>query len=193
MAEIEEKSKETTENADNTTDKAPAETQATAETENETAAENDTAAVPDTPTVPQAAASAPQEQTAKPKKRKKKVIIILAVVLAVLIAVGAALAVFCEPVRNKINEVIGIEAGENNLFNSGLVNVKDGSGKWGYINTKGEYVISAQFDKAYEFNDGLALVKSGDLYGYIDKTGEYVINPQFDSAAFMFSDGLASA
>lgn len=67
-------------------------------------------------------------------------------------------------------------------------------GKWGYINKRGEFVITPQFDGAASFKNGLAPVKIGDLdsgkYGYINTSGEFVATPQFDWA-YSFSEGLA--
>ena len=54
--------------------------------------------------------------------------------------------------------------------------------KWGFIDTKGQYVINPQFDNAGEFSEGLAPVEIGGKYGFIDTKGQYVINPQFDNA-----------
>ena len=34
--------------------------------------------------------------------------------------------------------------------------------KWGYIDKAGSYVIKPQFDKAYAFEDGVAVVKLKD-------------------------------
>ena len=56
----------------------------------------------------------------------------------------------------------------------------------------GKPVITPQFDAAYDFVDGLALVRIGKQFGYIDKTGKYLTQPQFDDA-FGFADGLARA
>ena len=59
----------------------------------------------------------------------------------------------------------------------------------------GTYVINPQFDDAYPFSEGLAVVRIGDYetgkLGFIDKTGAFVINPQFDDAE-SFSEGLAA-
>ena len=81
-------------------------------------------------------------------------------------------------------------------------------GKWGYINTAGEYVIEPQFydayssqksdgrtttkyvDNAWYFSEGLVRVMIGDKWGYIDREGKIVIEPQFD-LAFFFDNGLA--
>ena len=74
-------------------------------------------------------------------------------------------------------------------FSEGLAGVKVG-GKWGFIDTKGEMVISPQFDEAGKFSEGLAAVFSQCRWGYIDKTGAFVIKPQF-KFALEFSEGLA--
>ena len=68
------------------------------------------------------------------------------------------------------------------------------AGDYGYVNTKGEWIIKPQFYHAYDFSDGLATVLIGkrhDLkFAVIDRSGDYVIEPQtrFISS---FSEGLA--
>lgn len=61
---------------------------------------------------------------------------------------------------------------------------------WGYIDRHGTLVIEPQFDRAWRFSDGRALVRQGNRYGYIDTTGTTVIAPQF-ADAWHFSEGLA--
>jgi len=60
------------------------------------------------------------------------------------------------------------------FYSEGLAAVQI-SGKWGYIERSGQFVINPQFDDAFPFSYGLALVRSGPKY--IDKTGKYVWNP----------------
>ncbi|NLZ99754.1 MAG: WG repeat-containing protein, partial [Clostridiaceae bacterium] len=64
---------------------------------------------------------------------------------------------------------------------NGLAAVKirdSGSGKWGYIDETGAFVIEPQFDSAQSFLDnGLALVEVDGKWGYIDETGAFVIEP----------------
>jgi hypothetical protein len=67
---------------------------------------------------------------------------------------------------------------------------KYSGGKYGYIDNTGTTIIKAEFDEAYAFNDGIALVRIKNKYGYIDKSGKIVINPQFDEAEG-FQEGLA--
>lgn len=63
--------------------------------------------------------------------------------------------------------------------------------KWGYVDSKGQYVINAQFKNASPFSEGLALVQSTDgKYGYIGEDGKYLINPIYKNATH-FSEGMA--
>ncbi|MCQ2608269.1 MAG: WG repeat-containing protein [Bacteroidales bacterium] len=53
-------------------------------------------------------------------------------------------------------------------------------GKWGYVNSNGEYVISPRYKEAGFFFEDLALVKDDNgSYGYIDKAAQYVIAPKY--------------
>lgn len=72
-------------------------------------------------------------------------------------------------------------SGYNSDIDYSLMPVEQGD-KWGYINTKGEYVINLQFDGAYCFSDGLANVQVDGKVGFIDKSGKYVISPQYSNA-----------
>jgi hypothetical protein len=81
-------------------------------------------------------------------------------------------------------------------FSEGLaVAMEEEGGKWGYINTKGEFAISPRFassrtDYVWSFEGGFAAVEVAGRFGYIDHTGEFAIQPRFldgDS----FHDGMA--
>jgi serine/threonine protein kinase len=62
--------------------------------------------------------------------------------------------------------------------------------KYGYIDQTGRVVIQPQFDNAWNFSKGMAVIKIGNKYGFIDKKGELVIPPQFDNA-WDFSEDMA--
>ena len=87
-------------------------------------------------------------------------------------------------------------------FSEGLAMVMDyKERKSGYINAKGEEVISLSSYSADAFSEGLAAVgvdlpkeegrqSAETRYGYIDKKGGWVIEPKY-RRAFAFQDGLA--
>ena len=56
------------------------------------------------------------------------------------------------------------------------------NGKWGFINEKGEEIISYKYDHALDFQEGLAAVKMGSKYGYINMSGAIVIPLKYDAA-----------
>jgi len=62
--------------------------------------------------------------------------------------------------------------------------------KWGYINTKGDFVIKPAFKAADAFSEDLARVMMDDKFGYINQSGQIVIPPQF-SPAGAFHEGKA--
>lgn len=65
--------------------------------------------------------------------------------------------------------------------------------KWGFINEKGEFVITPQFDRANQFQkNGLAIVEVNERAGVIDETGCYVVKPIYQFIE-PFSEGLAVA
>ena len=75
--------------------------------------------------------------------------------------------------------------------------------KWGFIDSTGKTVISADYWSVGSFSIGLAPVmvggKPGDIctpphggtWGFVNKRGEFVIKPTFDGAG-SFSEGLAA-
>jgi hypothetical protein len=62
--------------------------------------------------------------------------------------------------------------------------------KYGYIDTKGNWVIQPTFKDAKMFSEGLAAVKMENEYGYINKSGKF-ITEQIYTNALEFRDGYA--
>jgi len=111
-------------------------------------------------------------------------------------------------------------SGMSNTDNTALIPKEDKkSGKWGYVNEKGEEILSFKYDNADNFSegfakvtlngseifinkeeqefefistlsDGLRSVRSNRKFGFADTTGNVVIPVQYDAAG-KFSEGLA--
>jgi hypothetical protein len=54
-------------------------------------------------------------------------------------------------------------------FTEGLAAVTLDYWKYGYINSKGEMIIDAEFDDAQPFHDGMARVQLQGKWGYISR------------------------
>lgn len=78
-------------------------------------------------------------------------------------------------------------------FSSGLAPVQIG-GKWGYIDKRGRQIIAPEYDRAYPFRDGIAIVRKDGLRGFLhvsESVGLRVLYaPQFEDV-YRFSGGLA--
>ncbi len=65
-------------------------------------------------------------------------------------------------------------------------------GKWGLINTKGEWILAPTFSEIGQYNEeGILPVKVAGKYGYIDSTGTPITDFKYD-AVRPFSEGLAA-
>lgn len=54
------------------------------------------------------------------------------------------------------------------------------NGKWGFIDRKGNVVITPQFDSTDKFSGGIACVSLNGKQGLINKTGKFVIPAEYD-------------
>ncbi len=70
----------------------------------------------------------------------------------------------------------------------GLIGVTDSKNKCGYMNYKGELIISCSFEKVEKFSGGLAAVMKNDKYGFIDKNGNKIIDFKYEQAGFFDSN-----
>ena len=74
-------------------------------------------------------------------------------------------------------------------FNDGCARVKL-TGKWNFINTRGELLCNEWFDFCYDFSEGFAVVKLNDKCNLINTRGELLWNEWFDFC-YDFSEGFA--
>jgi hypothetical protein len=62
--------------------------------------------------------------------------------------------------------------------------------KCGYIDKKGSWVLSPQYQYGQGFTEDIAAVRINGLYGYIDKRGAVIIEAKYRNA-WHFSGGLS--
>jgi hypothetical protein len=96
--------------------------------------------------------------------------------------------------QNKLGSLYSPEK-ENSFYNSDvLVKAKDFTGKYGYIDSTGKFVIEAKYDTAEEFSDGMAWVRINGNSFFINRKGDSVIQfkpEQKIEVKSSFNSGLA--
>lgn len=76
-------------------------------------------------------------------------------------------------------------------YSEGMAAVQK-DGKWGYINTQGEEIISCVFNNVGQFSEGKAAVQKDDMWGYVGTKGEEIIPLKIEAyQANGFSEDLA--
>ena len=77
-------------------------------------------------------------------------------------------------------------------FHEGLSATGESSNSWGYINTKGEWVISPVYDEAGKFQNGRAIVERFDgTNQVIDATGKVLWESDYGGIAHKIGDGFS--
>lgn len=64
-------------------------------------------------------------------------------------------------------------------------------GRVGYMNAKGETVITPTYWNGNDFSEGLAAVRKNGYYGFVNEKGDFVIKPEYELAT-SFLNGLAA-
>lgn len=86
-------------------------------------------------------------------------------------------------------EVITVEgATDIAQFSEGFSAARKGE-TWGFINTKGEWVVPPTYTRVERFSDGLANVRIVDKWGAIDKSGKVIVPIEYTRIGNL-SDGL---
>jgi hypothetical protein len=84
--------------------------------------------------------------------------------------------------------IVPLENKRVNPFHEGLANVD-----FFFMDKNGRFLFNHhQFEKAYNFSEGVAPVLEGGRWGYINPNGEFVSLPTIYDFANEFSEGLAS-
>lgn len=77
-------------------------------------------------------------------------------------------------------------------FAEGLFPVEISKDLWGFVDKTDKTVIPFQYQMAFSFSEGLALVKKNGKFGFIDKTGKEVIPCKYDKGNKPFKEGLTT-
>ncbi len=78
---------------------------------------------------------------------------------------------------------MALQAQDSTLF-------RDANGKYGFKDQTGKTIIKPEYDKAFEFSEGLAGVRQNGKWGFIDISGEEIVKPQYDYIG-SFHNGIA--
>ena len=91
---------------------------------------------------------------------------------------------------NKKGEIFKTLTGIDELKFStdGMLCAKEKS-KWGYIDNKGEWMISAKYDSCDQFRSGYGRVRNGGKWGIVDKTGKEIFETKYENI-FAYENGL---
>ena len=65
-------------------------------------------------------------------------------------------------------------------------------GKWGFVDTKGNWVMEPQYENATAYCIGLAGVCVDGKWGYINSTGKFLVEPQFDDCLPFTTSGITA-
>lgn len=79
---------------------------------------------------------------------------------------------------------------EYGVYSEGLLVVRDKYGKYGFVDEDCKEVIKCQYEDAFDYKNGFALVKKDGYYGYINKKGENIVSCKYDEI-LGFNSGLA--
>jgi hypothetical protein len=76
-----------------------------------------------------------------------------------------------------------------------LKELQDNSGKWGFVNSTGSWVVAPQFDDVYQCffsgtNSKIAVVKYKGKWGCIDNKGKWVVKPVFEDKGIAHRVGI---
>ena len=89
----------------------------------------------------------------------------------------------------KGNALCDFRCKDADAFYGDWIAYQDDAGKWGFVNRKGEVVISPAYEAAKSFSNGLAAVRIGEGWGFINASGKCVIESKFYDADYFTEAG----
>ena len=99
----------------------------------------------------------------------------------------------CHCITYDDNTIFSSDNTNASLFYNDIAAVQDREGEWSYINRKGERKLSASYQHATVFSEGLAwVIKQGDMPGAINEKGDIKISLRDKHAVRVFMEGRAA-
>ncbi len=99
------------------------------------------------------------------------------------------LAIFDKTGKNKTGYIY-----KNSWYSSGVITNGVAAvlfnDTWGFVKPDGAVVIPAQYQKAYPFFEGLAVVEKNNKFGCIDMSGKEIVPITYEETGYYFSEGL---
>lgn len=93
--------------------------------------------------------------------------------------------------RNGRQTIEGLYDGAVKFFEDNMAVARQYSGKVGWIDKKGKWVLQPKFDALSPLSNGLAAATLNDKSGYINRSGNWIIKPKFDNAYNFTQNGVA--
>ncbi len=75
-------------------------------------------------------------------------------------------------------------------FKNGYAEVRDITGRRGFINPDGQLVVNYKYDMNFNFHEELAAVKKGEQWGFINEVGDLIIPFQYDKVSTFVDDAF---
>lgn len=88
--------------------------------------------------------------------------------------------------------IIPIEYRNASVFHNGIALLETFSGKWGSVDTQGNWVMPCIYDDMFWASDDLIYAEGGGQKGYFDLSGQLVIDGSIYEDCAPFSEGLAA-
>jgi hypothetical protein len=102
------------------------------------------------------------------------------------------LAIFDKTGKNKTGYIYKSSWFSSGVITSGVAAVLFND-TWGFVRPDGAVVIPAQYEKAFPFFEGLAVVEKNNKFGCIDMSGKEIVPITYEGLGYYFSEGLLSA
>lgn len=94
-------------------------------------------------------------------------------------------------IREAVSRVINEDKEDHGDFYDGVAWVKNGEGKYNYVNKQNQLICQEWFDDAMDFRDGVGVVRRKNKWNFVNGLGELISRMWFDDVHYS-SEGYAA-